>query len=169
MVKGFQAIKPGEIKDNPFTAIGRDGMLITAGSVKEHNMMTASWGAFGVLWHREVCFCFIRPQRHTRGFVEAGEFFTLSFFDKRYKKALDLCGSRSGRDINKTQETGLTAFAASRGAVAFKEARLVVVCRKIYHQDITPKNFIDPRIEKNYPLKDYHRMYVGEVVKCLKK
>ncbi|MGE5280300.1 MAG: flavin reductase family protein [Deltaproteobacteria bacterium] len=180
-MKDFRVRKPAEIKDNPFTAIGKRWMLIAAGSPERYNMMTASWGAFGVLWHRDVCFCFLRPQRYTREFVEKEAFFTLSFFDDRYKKVLNLCGSRSGRDIDKMMAAGLTAFAplAARAglrgrqdrhrAVAFREARLILVCRKIYHQDILPGNFVDPRIGDNYPQKDYHRMYVGEVMRCLTK
>jgi flavin reductase (DIM6/NTAB) family NADH-FMN oxidoreductase RutF len=169
MPNTFKVIKPETIKDSPFSAIGREGMLITAGSVKCYNMMTASWGAWGVLWHRNVCFCFVRPHRYTFTFLEEGDRFTLSFFDKKYKKVLDFCGSCSGREVDKMKGAGLTAVSGGKGVVYFKEARLVIVARKIYHQDILPENFLDPRIEDNYPKKDYHRMYVGEVVQCLKK
>jgi hypothetical protein len=53
--------------------------------------------------------------------------------------------------------------------VYFNEARLVYTCRKIYFQDITPDNFLDPSIDKNYPDKDYHRMYIGEIISCMKE
>ena len=169
MPKKFKTIKPGAVRDNPFTAIGDAWMLITAGSLGRYNMMTASWGAWGVLWHRNVCFCFIRPHRYTFTFMEEAESFTLSTFDKRYKKVLNFCGSHSGRDVDKMKKAGLTPVSGGKGVVTFEEARLVIVARKIYHQDIDPGNFIDLRIEDNYPKKDYHRMYVGEVVRCLKK
>jgi len=168
MPKKFKVIRPEAVRDNPFSAIG-GAMLITAGSLGRYNMMTASWGGWGVLWHRNVCFCFIRPHRYTFTFMEEERFFTLSFFDKRHKKVLEFCGSRSGRDVNKMKEAGLTPVSGGKGVVYFKEARLVLVARKLYHQDIDPANFLDLRIEDNYPKKDYHRMYVGEVVRCLKK
>jgi flavin reductase (DIM6/NTAB) family NADH-FMN oxidoreductase RutF len=165
----FKIIKPEQIKDNPFYAIGSEGMLIAAGTLKDYNMMTASWGGFGVLWHKNICFCVIRPHRYTREFMEKAEYFTLNFFKKRYKKVLDFCGTKSGRDVNKMTEAGLTAENGGKGIVYFNEARLVIVCKKIYFQEIEPANFLDPGIEENYPKKDYHRMYVGEIVRCLQK
>lgn len=165
----FKEIKPESIQDNPFSAIGKGWMLITAGTLKNYNMMTASWGGFGVLWHKNICFCVIRPHRYTYGFMEKAKYFSLSFFDKKYKSILEFCGSKSGRDVDKTKETGLTPAKDRTGAVYFKEARLVIICKKIYFQQIDPKNFLDPKIEENYPKKDYHRMYVGEIVCCLIK
>lgn len=169
MAKNFKAIKPEQIKENPFKVIGSDWMLITAGTLKDHNMMTASWGGFGVLWNRPVCFCVVRPVRYTYKFMERSEYFTLSFFDKKYKKILNFCGTRSGRDVDKTAETGLTPVETREGAVYFEQARMILVCKKIYFQQIDPAHFLDPAIDENYPQKDYHRMYVGEVVRCLKK
>ena len=72
--------------------------LITAGNEESYNTMTASWGALGELWNKDVCFAFIRPQRYTKEFVEREEYFTLSFFGEEYKKALTFCGRNSGRD-----------------------------------------------------------------------
>lgn len=169
MGSSFKIIKPEQIKDNPFQAVGKEGMLIAAGTRQAHNMMTASWGAWGVLWHKPVCFCFVRPHRHTYGFMERGSFFTLNFFSKKYRNVLAFCGSKSGRDVDKAAATGLTVRCDRSGAVYFAQARLVIVCKKIYFQDIEPRRFLDPSIEDNYPKKDYHRMYAGEVIRCLKK
>jgi len=168
--KQFIEIKPEEIKDNPFKAIGTDWFLVTAGNREHFNTMTAAWGGFGILWGKKVCFCFIRPTRHTYGFTENTDTFTLSFFDDSYRKVLSFCGSHSGRDCDKVKETGLTAAESESGAVYFNEARLVLECRKVYFQDISPENFIDKSLDtKNYPLKDYHRMYAGEIIRCLEK
>lgn len=165
--KSFRIIKPENIKANPFKSIGSDWMLICAGAAGRFNMMTASWGGWGILWHKPVCFCVVRPNRYTYEFMEKADHFTLSYFDKRYKKALNFCGTKSGRDVDKALVTGLTPVQDACGAVYFKEARLVIVLKKIYFQQIDPRNFLDPKIENNYPNKDYHRMYVGEIVKCL--
>jgi flavin reductase (DIM6/NTAB) family NADH-FMN oxidoreductase RutF len=163
---GFQEIKPEQLTDNPFKLIGADWMLVTAGTAESFNTMTASWGGLGVLWERKVCFCFIRPTRYTYEFIERSENFTLSFFEERYRKALTYCGSHSGRDTDKVKEAGLTSRQEG-GFVYFGEARIVLACRKIYFQDISPSRFLDPTIEGMYPQKDYHRMYVGEIKKCL--
>jgi len=163
---GFAEIKPELLADNPFKLIGKDWMLITAGTPASFNTMTASWGGLGVLWEKKVAFCFIRPTRHTYGFLEKAGEFTLSFFEERHRKALTFCGSHSGRDTDKIKGAGLTPVKEGN-AVYFDEARLVLVCRKLYFQDIGPERFLDPGISEMYPLKDYHRMYVGEIVRCL--
>jgi flavin reductase (DIM6/NTAB) family NADH-FMN oxidoreductase RutF len=70
------------------------------------------WGGFGVLWRKNVAWCVIRPQRYTYEFVERADSFTLSFFQERYRSALELCGSKSGRDTDKFKAGGLTAVPA---------------------------------------------------------
>ena len=65
-------------------------------------------------------------------------------------------------------KTGLNPV-FENGSVYFRDARLVMICRKIYIQDITPDKFLDPEMDKFYPGKDYHRMYVGEIRRCLRK
>ena len=169
MAKVFSTIQPDEISVNTFKIIGSDWILISAGNIESYNMMTASWGGFGVLWNKKVCFCFIRPVRYTFEFMEKNQSFTFNFFDPSYKKTLEYCGSISGRDVNKTESTGLTPIQNDFGSVYFEEASLVLACRKIYFQDINPEHFLDNDIENNYPEEDYHRMYIGEILRCLKK
>jgi flavin reductase (DIM6/NTAB) family NADH-FMN oxidoreductase RutF len=164
---GFREIAPESIKDNVFKLIDKDWMLITAGTIDAWNTMTASWGGLGILWNKSVAFCFVRPTRHTYGFMEKHDRFTLSFFEEEWRDALNLCGTRSGRDTDKAKETGLKPVSGAQGTVHFEQARMVLECRKLYFQDISPERFLDPSIDKNYPNKDYHRMYVGEVLRCL--
>ena len=164
--KIFAEIKPEQITDNTFKLIGKDWMLITAGSPESYNTMTASWGGLGVLWNKDVCFCFVRPSRYTYDFMEKADSFTLSFFDEQYREALKLCGTKSGRDIDKAAATGLTPISGiTAGTTCFSEASIVVECRKIYFQDLIPENFLDPSIEDSYNGSDYHRMYIGEIAK----
>lgn len=164
----LREISPEMITDNTFKLIGKDWMLVTAGSEAAFNTMTAAWGGLGVLWDKKICFCVIRPTRYTYAFMEKSEDFTLSFFEERYRDVLTYCGTKSGKDIDKVTQTGLTPV-FDDDIIYFGEARLVMVCRKIYAQDIVPDNFIDPNIDKFYPKKDYHRMYVGEIRRCLSK
>ncbi|GHV04161.1 flavin reductase [Spirochaetia bacterium] len=169
-----------EFPGSPSERIGSGWMLITAGteSAGDWNTMTASWGGLGVLWGRDVAFMFIRPSRHTFGFANDNPLFTLSFFDKGYRDALSLCGEKSGRDIDKAAEAGLNpivfdhsiAGGKAAGAVGFKEASEIIVCRKLYTHDFDPAAFLDPvLIEKSYGGTDYHRMYIGEIVSLLTK
>lgn len=162
----FKSIEPEKITGNTFKLIGTDWMLITAGTTDHYNTMTASWGGLGILWNKKVCFCVIRPSRYTYQFMEQTDKFTLSFFDDKYRDVLKFCGSRSGRDVDKVNATGITPIEGTTGAVYFAEAKLVMECKKLYFQDLNPDNFLEADIEKNYNHKDYHRMYIGEIIKC---
>lgn len=154
------------LKDNVVSLFDDKWCLITAGDESSYNTMTASWGALGELWNKDVCFTFIRPQRYTKEFVEKNELFTLSFFPEEYKKALTFCGRNSGRDYDKAKETGLTPMAID-GSMSFDESEIIIVCKKLAKQEIDPEGFIDGSIDsKCYMDKDYHTMYIGEVIAC---
>ncbi len=164
----FKEIKPDDISQSVFKLIAEDWFLLTAGTPEDgYNTMTASWGGMGQLWHKRVAFVFVRPQRHTWKFMENNELFSMSFFPENYRDALKYCGSHSGRDTDKTAETGLTPFEPSAGTAAFEEAGLILLCRKLYYQDIQPERFLDDDIDDLYPEKGYHRMYVGAIEKVL--
>ena len=158
-----------DLQENAVSMFDDKWCLITAGAKESYNTMTASWGAMGELWNKDVCFIFIRPQRYTLELTEREEYFTLSFFSEDYKKALAFCGRNSGRDCDKAKETGLTPMEID-GSMSFEESETVIVCKKLFYQDIDPDGFVDKTIDGVcYPEKDYHRMYVGEVVGCYKK
>ena len=167
-MKGFQEISCSQLKDNPFTLIGKDWMLVTAGTEEKYHTMTASWGGVGFLWNKNVAFTFIRPQRYTLEFVDQNEYYTLSFYGEEMRKALSFCGSKSGRDYDKARETGLVPVFDEK-APYFEQARLVLVCRKLYKQDFSPACFIDQPLDSTYKDKDYHKMFIGEIVKVLVK
>ena len=130
--------------------------------------MTASWGGLGTLWNKPVVTCYVRPQRYTREFLDKEEYFTVSFYEDTFRPALATCGRTSGRDTDKAEATGLDPV-FTEAAPFFRQAQLVFVCKKIYRGEIDPAGFIDPTIEENYYNKDYHYIYIGEVVKVLEK
>ncbi len=168
-MEGFIEINATEI-ENVQKLIGSDWMLITAGSMKESfNTMTASWGCMGVLWNKNVAIAYVRPQRFTYLFTEANPLMTLCFFEDDKKDALRFCGTHSGRDCDKIKETGLTPLEYEDGAVIFAEAKLALICRKLYVSDIKEEGFLDKSLLANYPQNDYHRQYICEIIKVLKK
>lgn len=165
MLKEFDV---SSLSFNPFERIGKDWCLITAGSKESFNTMTASWGGVGILWNKPVATCYVRPQRYTKEFIDREEYFTLTFFPDGYRKALSLCGSVSGRDHDKPAEAGITPLFTC-GTVAFEEADLVLVCKKLFAQPMAEESFVDRDVlEKNYPERDLHTIYVGEIVKAFK-
>lgn len=165
----MKEIKIEELQMNPFTLIGKEWCLIGAKHNDKFNAMTASWGGVGVLWNKNVVTIYVRPQRYTNEFVKAQDHFTISFFDESYKDALRLYGTKSGRDINKEETTGL--HTKEDGDYTYlEEANLVFECRKLYSGKIEEEGFNDANVnEKNYPSKDYHDVYIGEIVKVLKR
>lgn len=164
----FKEISAKELNENPFSLIGDKWMLVTAGNENKFNTMTASWGSMGVMWNKNVVFSFIRPQRYTYSFLDENEYFTLSFYTDEYKSSLAICGKLSGRDVNKVEEAKLTPVFDQK-APYFEQARLVLVCKKLYKQAMKPEHFIDSELESFYPQKDYHHMFIGEIVKVLIK
>ena len=163
----LKEIRKEDLQLNPFTEIGKGWMLICAGGADKHNAMTASWGGLGVMWGKDVSFIVVRPQRYTLEFIDQQEYYSLNFFAPEHKPALSYFGAHSGRDGDKDAATGLTA-AFDAQAPYYKEAKLVLICRKLHRQQFDPKCFLDPEIDpKWYPDKDYHYEIFGEIVKVL--
>ncbi len=165
----FKEISPYEV-ENAMKLIGKTWMLITANDEENGrvNAMTASWGTLGVLWNKCVCTAFIRPQRHTYSLVEKEDRISFAFLDEEYRNALTLCGRESGRDCDKLAKAGLSTIIVD-GVPCIKEAKLLLVCRKLYAQDIEEECFIDRYLLSNYAEKDYHRMYICEIEKAYVK
>jgi len=162
----FKEIKPEFIKENPIDLIGSKWMLITSGKLSSFNTMTASWGAIGFLWNKPVAFCFVRPERYTYKFMEENTFFSLSFFSEKYRQALNICGTTSGKNFDKIKATKLTPIEGITKTVIFKEAIIVMELRKIYFTDIDKNNILEYDVLKNYETSGFHRMYIGEILYC---
>lgn len=162
----FKEINPKEIDTNLIKAIADEWMLISSGDSKGYNMMTASWGFAGEMWGNDSVIAMIRPQRYTMEFVDKKDYFTLSFYGDN-KEIHKVCGSKSGRDVNKTELTGLTPVFTD-DTVYFDEARLVIVCKKQYVGQLKEEDFTDKEPLKWYN-NDYHYMIIGKIEKVLVK
>jgi len=135
----FQEISIDSLEFNPFNKISKEWMLVTAGDEKKSNTMTASWGGLGIMWGKNIATVYIRPQRYTKEFVDANDLFTVSFLPDDQRKALNVCGSISGREVeDKWEMAGLHPFYVD-GTTAVREAYLVFVCKKQYHQEMKPE------------------------------
>lgn len=142
-------------------------LLLTTGHFANghFNTMTVGWGSIGTMWGTPFVQVVVRPTRHTYSLMERYPTFTLASFAEDYKAALQLLGSKSGRDGDKIEESGLTPIASTKiAAPGFAEAELILECRKMYYDDLNPKHFLTPHIELNYPKRDYHRIYYGEII-----
>ena len=168
-MSNFKEIKANEIDKNTFELIGSDWMLVTAEKEGKVNTMTASWGGFGVMWGKNVSYIVVRPQRFTKEFIDSNDNFTLSFFDDKYRKELAYLGSVSGRDEDKITKSGLKVTEIE-GLPAFKEANLVINCKKLFAQEFMEDSFIEKdALDKWYPDKDLHTLYISEITNVWKK
>lgn len=161
----FKEISAKEIEGNLIKAIADEWMLISAGNERGYNMMTASWGFAGEVWGNDSVMALIRPQRYTMDYVNQNEYFTLSFYGDR-KDIHSVCGSKSGRNVDKTALTGLTPV-FSDDTVYFDEARLVIICKKQYVDVMKKECFIDKTPLDCYKENDFHYMIIGKIEKVL--
>lgn len=164
----FKEINSSEINANPFSLLKDNWALVTAGDSDVFNTMTVSWGAVGELWGKDVATIYIRPQRYTEEFLNSNDHFTISFFNEAMKKQVhSICGSKSGREVDKVKECGITPC-FDENAPYFDEAEFVFVCKKLAKSTFDPASFIDEGIDEAwYPNKDYHFVYYGEIEKVL--
>lgn len=158
----FEKVNIHELNFNPFDKIGKDWLLISAAKNGQTNTMTASWGALGHLWNKDVAIVFIRPQRYTKEFVDESDTFTLSFFDDKHEE-LGYLGHHSGKDENKISKVGFHVEMVD-GQPTFQEAKEVFICKKLYVGKFEKERFLIPEIyDKNYPQDDLHYVYIGEI------
>lgn len=163
----MKEITLNELSFNPWDKIGKEWFLLTSGDENGYNTMTASWGFMGVMWRKNTFTTVVRPTRYTYEFMEKNDLFTVSFFDEKFRPALNFCGSYSGRDVDKAQKTGLSPEFID-GTTAFEEASLVLVCKKIYAQDMDV-NCLDDEVKPINGSDPIHKQYIGEILKVYVK
>lgn len=164
----FKEITIQEYQNNIFQKIGKDWMLVSAEAGNACNAMTASWGGMGILWNKPVAFIFIRPQRFTNSLLAQASHFALSFYPENMRDMLSYMGKASGKEEDKITKSGLHII--KDHAPYFAEANEVLICRKLFAQELDPECILDASVDKqNYPLKDYHILYIGEIEKILVK
>ena len=155
-----------EFNTNIFEQYDKKWALLTAGDKDKFNTMTISWGGLGTLWNKPVATVYVRTSRYTNEFMKDNDYFTVSFYPEDCKKTLGVLGSKSGRDMDKIHESGLTPKEVENG-ITFEEAEVTLVCRKLICQRLEPENMIPEIAKQFYENEAQHEMYVGEVVEIL--
>jgi flavin reductase (DIM6/NTAB) family NADH-FMN oxidoreductase RutF len=164
-----EEINPGDLVLRPAGLWASQWLLLTAGdfAAGDYNCMTVAWGSLGTMWDRPFAMIVVRPTRHTYGYLERSDSFTLCAFPAEHRDTLLMLGTKSGRDGDKIGESGLTPIASTKVASpSFAEAELVLECQKLYFDDYEPKRFVQDFIHGLYD-HDYHRMYFGHIVAAL--
>ena len=125
----LHSVDPKTLSPEIFRVFGTQNALLTAGDQTACNTMTIGWCQIGRLWNLPVCTVYVRPERYTYAFTESHDYFTVSILPATEKKTMGFCGTKSGRDVNKIKECGLTVCYGAGDAPFFDEAELVLVCR----------------------------------------
>ena len=165
----YDKIEASELPDNIIDLISEQWMLVTAGSPESFNTMTASWGGIGYVWNNPVSFIFIRDSRYTYQFLEKEESYTLSFFDEKYRGALRICGTKSGRDSDKIIESGLTPIKTPNNLMSFDEARMIIECKKMFVQELNYDN-LTPAFKNEIMTESYtaetskHQLFISQII-----
>ena len=164
------SFEPVKVRDlsNVFDMMSKQWALICAGSLEKHNAMTAAWAGLGVMWNKEICSIFVRPQRYTNEFLMANDYFTLNFFGEEHRETLNMLGKLSGRDTDKMAKCGLTPMDMGDNTVGFEQAELVLKCKKVFSQDLDISQILDPT-DRAFYKDDLHTMYFGHIVQALRK
>ena len=146
-----------------FSQYDKKWALLSAGKPEDFNTMTISWGGLGTLWNKPVATVYVRRSRYTHAFMDREDQFTISFFPETYKPVLGVLGSKSGRDMDKIHDSGLTPMAAGE-SIAFREAEVTLICRKLFVQELELDRIPADIRASLYADGDIHDMYIGEVV-----
>ena len=142
--------------------------LLVAGTLLSFNAMTASWGSFGFMWERPFVTVDVKPMHYTSELPDREDYFTLSFFPKKYKDDLMPLVTNSYCSSDKTALTKLTPRTTEHGIV-FDEAEVTLICRKIYNKPLDLEKIPDFAIEKYYKDDPPHHVYIGEIIQTRNK
>ena len=167
--KTFTKIDIKDLSDNAVSLFADNWFVVTAGNDSVSNPMTISWGALGNVWQSPAVTIYIRHSRHTFGFLNDNNYFTLCAFDEEYREKVQYIGQKSGRDGDKIAATGLTPIRTELGSVYYEEARLVIECEKVYAGDINPADILDENIKAMYDDGNEHCMFIGRIVNVWEK
>ena len=166
----LQLIDVKDLEDNAVSLFADNWFVVTAGDENDFNQMTISWGALGQIWGHPSATIYIRNTRHTYPYLNDNKYFTLCAFDEEHRDKVSFIGSKSGRDVNKVEATGLTPKTTKLGSIYYDEARLVIECEKVYSSEIIPENILTEEGRKMYDGNDdTHRMFIGKIVNVWEK
>ena len=148
--------------------VGHELALITAGTPDNFNACTVMYGGIGMIWSKNAYFAFVKPERYTWEFVNNSEYFTVAYFPKELNGIHKIYGYKSGRDMDKAKEAGITPEALEHG-IGYKEATEIFVCKKIYmrqmDRSLEPEDVLEKYDDPNDIIYgECHYAVIGEIV-----
>ena len=143
--------------------MSRKGVLLITG--QEGNPMTIGWGQLGFVWGKPIFTVMVRPSRYSYNLIESEREFSINVMPEGAGKTLGICGSKSGRDINKRSECGLNLTQGEKISIpGLKEAEIIYECKIIHENHLNSKSLDPELLKKYYSTGDFHSLYFGEVL-----
>ena len=147
------------------------GAFLTVKAGDKVNTMTIAWGSLGFMWYKPMFTSMVRYSRYTYELIEKAEDFTVSFpLNGQLKQELGICGTKSGKDMDKFGECNLTL---KEGEVVkspiIDECDLHIECKIVYKQPMDENALCQEIKDKAYGSGNYHVLYYGEIVKAYVK
>lgn len=145
------------------------GAFLTVKDDTGVNTMTIAWGYIGYSWNKPFFVAMVRPQRYTFKFLKTAKDYTISIpFSDDMKEALTICGTKSGKDIDKEKEANIKFIPSKNvSSPVVDNCNIYYECKITYVDRLNKDNFPED-LKKNYPMDDYHFMYYGEIIDCYK-
>jgi len=138
------------------------GLLLVSG--KQGNPMTIGWGTVGVIWSRPIFVVLVRPSRYTFGFIEECGEFSVNVPTDGLKREVALCGSKSGRDVDKIEQCKFTLETGISISVPhIKECPIHYECRVVHKNNVINADLAQEIVQQSYPSGDFHRVYYGQI------
>lgn len=149
----------------------KKGAFLTVSDGERTNTMTIGWGSIGFIWKKPVFMAMVRYSRYTHQIIEKVDEFTVSFpLSGQLKDALNICGTKSGRDIDKFEECSLKTEKGQRvDTPIISDCNIHLDCKIVYRQGMNEGGLVDSIKESCYPGQDYHALYYGEILKAYRK
>ena len=150
--------------DQTLTALDGGGALLASTRQDgRSNVMTIGWATVGVIWGLPMMVVLVRPSRYTYQFIEDSKAFTVNVPTPEMKKYVSMCGTKSGRDVDKFAEVS-TSMGQEVDCVTIDPCSMVYECQVVHWNDVQPGSFVPDIISKFYGQGDFHRLYYGKIL-----
>lgn len=162
----MKKIDPIKYSDEIVKALGSGGMFLTSKLGSEINTMTMGWGSMSYYWVRPVFIAPVRTTRHSHHMIKESGVFTVSVpYEGKHKGELGICGTKSGRDVDKFKACGLSALDGKKvDCPVIADTYIQLEC-KVVAETLLDDNAMNSEIvDKHYGSKNFHTLFFGEIV-----
>lgn len=154
----------------------KKGVLLTTKLGDAINTMTIGWAMLGIEWGKPIFIALVRESRYTKEYLDAtGEFTVNVPVSDVDSKILSVCGTKSGREVDKIRALNLDLVESEVISVpGIRQLPLTLECKVMYRQTQDPSEIPASAIERYYPKvntqlasgeeRDLHTAYYAEIV-----